>query len=88
MQEESKMSQETVVRRLKEQGYRITRQRMLIIATILEQDCACCKEIYYKALEKDGSIGIATVYRVLKALETSGLIDRRNLYRIEENRQS
>lgn len=76
------MSQEIIVNRLKEQGFRITKQRRLIISTILECSCSCCKEIYYRVREKDRTVGIATVYRMIRTLEEAGLIDRRNLYRI------
>lgn len=77
------MSQEMILGRLRERGYRITKQRKLIISTILENDCSCCKEIYYQVREKDQSVGIATVYRMIKTLEEAGVIDRRNMYRIE-----
>lgn len=76
------MSQEIIVNRLKEQGFRITKQRRLIISTILECSCSSCKEIYYRVREKDRTVGIATVYRMIRTLEEAGLIDRRNLYRI------
>ena len=72
------MSQEMVIRRLREQGFRITKQRKLIIGAILEHDCSCCKEIYYRAAKKDKNIGIATVYRMVNALSELGLF-RQNL---------
>ncbi len=81
------MSQETIISRLKERGFRITKQRKLIISTILEHDCSCCKEIYYQVRERDQGIGIATVYRMIKTLEEAGVIDRRNMYRIEDVRE-
>ena len=49
---------------------------------ILEGDCSCCKEIYYKASALDPGIGTATVYRMVNALEQIGAISRRNMYRI------
>lgn len=67
---------------LKEKGYRITNQRKLLIDIIFNEDCTCCKEIYYKANKKDNTIGIATVYRMLNTLEEIGAIDRRNLYKL------
>lgn len=81
------MSQEMIISRLKEQGFRITKQRKLIIRVILEHDCSCCKEIYYQVREKDQTVGIATVYRMIKTLEEAGLIDRRNLYRIGNEKE-
>lgn len=76
------MSEENIIDRLKERGYRITRQRRLVIQSILSNDCSCCKEIYYRVSEADSSVGIATVYRMVKTLEEIGVIDRRNMYRI------
>lgn len=71
-----------ILAQLKKRGLRITNQRRLIIDIILKNECSCCKEIYYEALKKDSSIGIATVYRMVKTLEEIGVIDRRNMYRI------
>lgn len=67
---------EIILNELKKRGLRITNQRKLILDIILENHCSCCKEIYYKAVLKDSSIGIATVYRMLKVLEEIGVIDR------------
>ncbi|MBD5544833.1 MAG: Fur family transcriptional regulator [Lachnospiraceae bacterium] len=67
---------------LKEKGYRITSQRRLLIDIIFDEECTCCKEIYYKAHKRDQTIGIATVYRMLNTLEEIGAIDRRNLYKL------
>ena len=60
---------EYIIRKLKERGCRITRQRLIILDIILQEDCSCCKEIYYKAAKRDPSIGMATVYRMVKTLE-------------------
>ena len=81
------MQKENIIQKLKERGCRITKQRLMLLDIILEEDCSCCKEIYYKAVREDPSIGIATVYRMVKTLEEIGAIDRKNLYRIscEEN---
>lgn len=85
--EKTKMQREQILNRLREQGCRITKQRLTLLDIILEEECSCCKEIYYKAVHEDPSIGIATVYRMVKTLEEIGAIDRKNLYRIscEEN---
>lgn len=73
---------ELILKKLKEQGLRITNQRKLIIDAILENEYSCCKEIYCQVCEVDSSIGIATVYRMIKVLEDIGAIDRRNMYRV------
>ena len=51
---------------------------------ILKDECSSCKEIYYLASKADPSIGMATVYRLVKTLEEAGLIHRKNMYRIDE----
>ena len=74
---------EEIIRRLKDHGCRITRQRRILIDIILENDCASCKEIFYQASQKDRKIGLATVYRMINALEEIGAIDRKNMYKLE-----
>ena len=71
-----------IVKKLKDHGCRITRQRMIILDIILEGDFSCCKEIYYKASERDKKIGTATVYRMINTLEKIGVINRKNMYKI------
>lgn len=72
-----------ILQELKKNGCRITNQRKLLIDIILKDECCCCKEIYYQVAKKDPSIGMATVYRMVKTLEETGLIQRKNMYRIE-----
>ena len=81
--EKSQMQREMVIQKLKEQGCRITRQRMILLDIILNENCSSCKEIYYKASKRDHRIGTATVYRMVNILEEIGAISRRNLYRID-----
>ena len=73
---------ERILAELKRNGFRITSQRKLLIDIILSDECSCCKEIYYQAVRQDPSIGIATVYRMVKTLEDIGAISRKNMYRI------
>ena len=74
---------EQIIEKLKENGCRMTKQRKILLDIILEEECASCKEIYYKAAKRDPSIGMATVYRMVKTLEEAGLIQRKNMYRID-----
>ena len=74
---------EYIIRKLKERGCRITRQRLIILDIILQEDCSCCKEIFYRASEKNPGIGPATVYRLVNMLEEIGAISRKNMYRID-----
>ena len=78
----TKMKKEVILQRLKENGCRITKQRKMLLDIILQEECTCCKEIYYKATALDSSIGAATVYRMVNLLEEIGAINRKNLYRI------
>lgn len=85
--ERTRMQKDAILCQLRENGCRITKQRKLLLDIILNEDCSCCKEIYYKALEADAGIGSATVYRMINTLEEIGAISRRNMYRVscEEN---
>lgn len=74
---------ELIIDQLRKKKFRITEQRRLLIDVILEDECSSCKEIYYKAVKKDSTVGIATVYRMVKTLEDLGVINRKNLYQID-----
>ena len=77
-----------ILQELRKNGCRITNQRQLLIDIILQDECCCCKEIYYQAIKKDPTIGMSTVYRMVKTLEETGLIKRKNLYRIQVEEES
>ena len=76
------MSMDEILKRLRDEGYRITSQRRLIIEAILANDCSCCKEIYSQVRKKDPDIGIATVYRMIKTLEEIGIVDRKIVFKL------
>ena len=73
---------EQIIEKLKENGCRITKQRKMLIDIILENECSSCKEIFYKASQADEKIGVATVYRMINALEEIGAINRKNMYKV------
>ncbi len=75
---------QAILSKLRDSGFRITKQRELILDVILEGSCTCSKEIYACARAKDSSVGSATVYRMVNLLEEIGVINRRNLYRLPE----
>ena len=81
----TQMQKDLIIQKLKEQGLRITKQRLILLDIILEEDCSCCKEIYYKASQKDNRIGSATVYRMINTLEEIGAISRKNMYKFTGN---
>ena len=66
---------ESIIIKLKENGCRITKQRKMILDIILEDRCSSCKEIYAQ------SIGMATVYRLVKELENIGVLSREIVYK-------
>lgn len=78
----TQMQKEIVIQKLREKGCRITKQRLMLLDIILEEDCSCCKEIYYRAAKKDAGIGAATVYRMVNTLEEIGAISRKNMYKV------
>ena len=82
MSAEQQEQKQIITERLKEDGCRITKQRLMLLDIILEDECTSCKEIYYRASKKDPSIGTATVYRMINTLEDIGAISRKNMYKI------
>ncbi len=73
-----------IINQLRDNGCRITHQRLILLDVILGNDCSSCKEIYYKASKVDKNIGFATVYRMINMLEEIGVINRKNMYRIDD----
>ncbi|MGN0315477.1 MAG: Fur family transcriptional regulator [Fusicatenibacter sp.] len=82
------MKKEVVMELLRKQGFRITRQRKLLIDIILEETCSCCKEVYVIASKKDAGIGIATVYRTVDALEQAGALKRKTAYQLRDQQST
>lgn len=80
--ETTQMQKDMIIEKLREQGCRITKQRLILLDIILSEECSCCKEIYYKASKKDARIGSATVYRMINTLEEIGAINRKNMYKV------
>ena len=74
------MCQEQVEKALQQSGKRITQQRKILLDVILNGEWECCKEIYYEAVKRDSSIGMATVYRMMTTLEEIGVIERRCVF--------
>lgn len=74
--------EEIIIEKLRQKGCRITKQRLILLKIIVNNQCASCKEIYALALKEDAKIGIATVYRMVNVLEEVGAINRTNMYKI------
>ncbi len=77
------VERDIILKKLRERGCRITRQRLNLIDTILENECTSCKQIFYKASAQDKTLGIATVYRMVNLLEEIGVISRKNMYSVD-----
>lgn len=73
---------EVIMEKLRSYGYRITRQRQVLLDVILGQDCTSCKEMYYKVKSVEPTIGMSTLYRMVSVLEEVGVFSRKNLYKI------
>ena len=88
MQREDKVEREKeeIIQKLKENGCRMTRQRMEILDVILQNQCSSCKEVFYYVSRTDEKIGIATVYRMVNALEEIGVLSRRIVYKGKDER--
>ena len=78
----TKMQEDIIFQKLKDMGCRVTKQRRLLLNVILQEECASCKEIYYKARREDPKMGAATVYRMINLLEEIGAISRNSIYTI------
>ena len=80
MEQEDKVK--AVIRQLKENGYRITAQRKMLLEIILENQYSSCKEIYFAAKERDRKVGMATVYRMVQILEDMELVHKEMAVRL------
>lgn len=78
------ITREQIFEKFRENGCRITKQRIVLVDVILENEGGSCKEIYYQAVKKDKNIGISTVYRVVRELEKMGVISREYVYRLSD----
>ncbi len=78
------MSSEQVIDRLKDNGCRITKQRKLIVDVIMKNDHTSCKDIYYQVMAEDNTVGMATVYRMIRVLEDIGVINRIDMIEINK----
>ncbi len=80
MEQEDKVK--AVIRQLKDNGYRITAQRRMLLEIILENQYPSCKEIYFAAKERDRKVGMATVYRMVQILEDMELVHKEMAVRL------
>ncbi len=70
-------SKEQLLKTLRANGIKLTKQRRLVIDIIMDKEFHTTKDIYLYANSIDPKIGIATIYRMIKTLETVGVVNRR-----------
>jgi Fur family ferric uptake transcriptional regulator len=64
-----------IVKRLSEEGYRMTPQRLMIVSAIEDSDGhISAEEIYTQVVAKYPHVNISTVYRTLELLKQLGLV--------------
>ena len=69
-----------ITSRLSEQGYRLTPQRMMVLAAIENSaDHISAEEIYAQVVVKYPHVNISTVYRTLDLLKRLGLVTETDL---------
>ncbi|MDI6814933.1 MAG: Fur family transcriptional regulator [Dehalococcoidales bacterium] len=75
------MSQpEDIISKLSELGYRLTPQRIMIVAAIENSDNhISAEEIYAQVVAKYPNVNISTVYRTLELLKRLGLVTETNM---------
>ncbi len=67
----------TFIQALRNQGYRITPQREMIIETLAHGDQhVSAEDVYQQVLQRSKAINLATVYRTLDLLVERGLASR------------
>lgn len=81
------MEKTTILEMLRSNGFRITKQREILIDIILKDEYRCCKEIFYLAQKQDPGIGIATIYRTINALEDIGVLERKAAIQFAGNKK-
>ncbi|MBN2501127.1 MAG: transcriptional repressor [Anaerolineales bacterium] len=69
-----------LIKILRERGYRLTPQREMILAAIIQAgDHVSAEDVFTKVQEQSSAINIATVYRTLDMLVEEGLACRTDL---------
>ena len=73
-------SRKTSLEALREKGYRLTPQRMMVLEAIeASEDHISAEEIYAQAHSKYPYLNISTVYRTLELLKEEGLVAETDL---------
>ena len=65
--------------KLRDQGYRITPQRQLVLRAVEELQHATPEEILTEVQKTASGVNLSTVYRTLEVLEEVGLVSHAHL---------
>lgn len=65
-----------LAKQLREQGYRVTAQRTIILETIAHmEDHISAQQVYEQVRERLPGLNLATVYRTVESLQEAGMIN-------------
>lgn len=71
------MSSHTPQELLQAQGLRVTTQRVIVLAAMMEEPNDCTAQSLFERLRPENpTLGLTTVYRTLNALADGGVVDR------------
>ena len=74
------LSEESIIRKLNQAGYRITRPRQAVIQALLEDEAhASPATVHARAKRHCPTVGLVTVYRTLDLLAEMGFVRRGNI---------
>lgn len=85
MSDKTLSDREMILQEFRRQGKRITGQRKVILDIVLRQKWESCKDVYFEAVKIDPTIGLATVYRMIDALEAVGVLQKRCSYSVNRD---
>jgi len=70
---------EELAARLREQGYRLTPQRQLVLAAVEKLGHATPDEVFAEVHAQSSAVNVSTIYRTLEVLEELGLVRHAHL---------
>lgn len=82
MSENANLICEEISMKLKQAGYKLTPQREITVATLIEHqtELLTAEEIFMAVKLKNNSIGLATVYRTLDLLDELKIVNKKHFH--------
>ncbi len=82
MPEKTDLIREEISDKLKKAGYKLTPQREITVATLIENQATLltAEEIFMAVKSKNPSIGLATVYRTLDLLDELSIVNKKQFH--------